>query len=467
MASEVGFKSQQQELTDDTPIAFSPLISIFASGVLGEFSYSVDFGPHQGALQDDGLSDEDDDPRLSIIYAENGSGKTNLMKAVYLLCTPDIDALQGLIDIPILAVKILFESGTYINFERTDSSESFFDLTIGHPLDLEPATLIVRPEDFGSRMYRRALERRSDYTRYLDKLRQLGSFAIFTGDDRLVLSALVLFGGRVLDTSDDRDYDRELYRSGRARASQSSELVDAIDRVERAFRQAAIDGLSDNGPGDAGVYYSIAQTIMRGADEKLESAAARNALLERCNGLLERGNGFEQFGLLNLSQVRAVVAVINSARTNDRHFPQLHSIIAPYLDSVSGRLDSLEDAKRMIETFVESVNGFLTPKSLSFTMSRGIQLRDRKQRLLQLKSLSSGEKHLLILLSNAVLASRTGGLVLIDEPELSLGLSWQRNLLTELLRCVGDSNVQFLVASHSAQIIGNRMRVTGPIEEIA
>lgn len=446
---------------DATPEpTFSPIARIHGSQVLGEFQYDISYEPHS-----DSLSADDD--RLCIIYAENGSGKTNLMKAVYLLCTPDLEALQALIDIPVGGVSIEFKSGALLKFRRSDEIDSFFDLQLqigGETAD--SFDLTVRPEDFGSKYFRRTLEKRNDYTSYLSALRALGSFAVFTGDDRLVLSALPKFGARVTDASDDRDYDREIFRSGRApRVTHITELSDAVDRVESEFRRAAIAGLSDDSPGEGGgVYASISRTIMRGSDETLESAAASQALKSRASEILDRGAGFEKYGLINLAQVRAISKIVNDARANDRHFPQLHSIIDPYLASVSGRLDSLSQAQLMIETFVTSVNSFIDPKVLSFTMGRGIQLRDRRARTLNNRSLSSGEKHLLILLCNAVLAARTGGLMLIDEPELSLGLPWQRELLRQLLQCTSGSEVQFLVASHSAQIIGNRSRVAVPYE---
>jgi predicted ATP-binding protein involved in virulence len=46
---------------------------------------------------------------------------------------------------------------------------------------------------------------------------------------------------------------------------------------------------------------------------------------------------------------------------------------------------------------------------------------------------------------------KSGGVVLIDEPELSLHVSWQRALLSTLIS--GDKHIQYLVATHSPMIV--------------
>jgi predicted ATPase len=59
----------------------------------------------------------------------------------------------------------------------------------------------------------------------------------------------------------------------------------------------------------------------------------------------------------------------------------------------------------------------------------------------------------LLLMSHAILATAERPLLVIDEPELSLGIEWQRDLLPELLRCTASAEVQFLIASHSLQVM--------------
>jgi predicted ATPase len=41
---------------------------------------------------------------------------------------------------------------------------------------------------------------------------------------------------------------------------------------------------------------------------------------------------------------------------------------------------------------------------------------------------------------------------IIDEPELSLNIKWQRELIRALLECIEGSRGQFVMASHSTEL---------------
>ena len=72
---------------------------------------------------------------------------------------------------------------------------------------------------------------------------------------------------------------------------------------------------------------------------------------------------------------------------------------------------------------------------------------------INITSLSSGEKQLFILLTEALLQRGTSHLFIADEPELSLHIEWQRKILNALLDL--NSNAQIIVATHSPEIAGN------------
>ena len=64
--------------------------------------------------------------------------------------------------------------------------------------------------------------------------------------------------------------------------------------------------------------------------------------------------------------------------------------------------------------------------------------------------LSSGEKQILILLTQALLSEKTPVVYVADEPELSLHVDWQEKLLGALTQLAG--RCQFIVATHSPDI---------------
>jgi predicted ATP-dependent endonuclease of OLD family len=56
-------------------------------------------------------------------------------------------------------------------------------------------------------------------------------------------------------------------------------------------------------------------------------------------------------------------------------------------------------------------------------------------------------------------------LVLIDEPELSLHLTWQERFLPDLLEIVKIANFDVIIATHSPFIIGSRRDLMVALED--
>ena len=75
---------------------------------------------------------------------------------------------------------------------------------------------------------------------------------------------------------------------------------------------------------------------------------------------------------------------------------------------------------------------------------------------ISLSNLSSGEKQLLILYSQLLFDVQPDTLVMIDEPELSMNVVWQRNFLKDLQRIVELRNFDVLIATHSPMIIDEK-----------
>lgn len=76
----------------------------------------------------------------------------------------------------------------------------------------------------------------------------------------------------------------------------------------------------------------------------------------------------------------------------------------------------------------------------------GIEIGDRS---IPLKSLSSGEKQLLQILLEVLSSNKNA--VIIDEPELSLHVNWQQQLVASMRRI--NDGCQLLLASHSPEIM--------------
>jgi len=141
----------------------------------------------------------------------------------------------------------------------------------------------------------------------------------------------------------------------------------------------------------------------------------------------------------------------------------------------SRRIDAVVDQwrqrKKEIDTifsqrdkFVQITNSLLQRKHLELSDSNELVFVTRTKKRLTPQMLSSGEKQLLILLSEAVLQRQTPSVLIADEPELSLHVRWQERLVPSLREL--NSNSQIIAATHSPDIVGPLGRKTIDMESI-
>jgi ABC-type cobalamin/Fe3+-siderophores transport system ATPase subunit len=111
-----------------------------------------------------------------------------------------------------------------------------------------------------------------------------------------------------------------------------------------------------------------------------------------------------------------------------------------------------------LDNFWKYLNGFMDTKKFTINKeSRGdIDITVNENSIttsINITSLSSGEKQLFILLTEALLQKNKPYLFIADEPELSLHIGWQKQILKELLKL--NSNAQIIVATHSPEVAGS------------
>jgi len=120
---------------------------------------------------------------------------------------------------------------------------------------------------------------------------------------------------------------------------------------------------------------------------------------------------------------------------------------------LEARLDGLQEFYNLVTLFTSTINSFFTGKTISYSIREGIVFKTKGGELLQPHLLSSGEQHLLLLLCNVLVAKQHPSIFFIDEPELSLNIKWQRNFIDSLLALSDGTAGQFILASHSIELI--------------
>ena len=99
-----------------------------------------------------------------------------------------------------------------------------------------------------------------------------------------------------------------------------------------------------------------------------------------------------------------------------------------------------------------TVNSFLEDKTIAVDESDGLKIESSSKSQLNWRDLSSGEKQILILLTEVLLKVDEPVVYIADEPELSLHVTWQEKLLESIVTLGGQK--QIIVATHSPDIVG-------------
>lgn len=117
--------------------------------------------------------------------------------------------------------------------------------------------------------------------------------------------------------------------------------------------------------------------------------------------------------------------------------------------------ESIEDLIKhnsiaQLEVFFHKCNKYLgQEKKISLTNEKSDYLITNKNKEININDLSSGEKQILAILSFVYLKNANNTVILIDEPEISLSIFWQKEILKDVLDsgCLG-----IIAATHSARI---------------
>ena len=103
------------------------------------------------------------------------------------------------------------------------------------------------------------------------------------------------------------------------------------------------------------------------------------------------------------------------------------------------------------DVFLEIINSMMKRKRFGINARNELQVTSDTGKELPVDRLSSGEKQLLIVLGEALLQEKGTWIYLADEPELSLHVKWQENLVHNL-RAINE-NSQIIFATHSPDVV--------------
>lgn len=411
----------------------------------------------------------------TILTGSNGSGKTQLLRALHSLIQLDVSSLARL---PLESVCVTFSNGTKLKAElnRQGAALELLVISAERAFDTEPVRLEIRAPEL------RALERKQiEASRQLDPIgmgssyidrrsgrrisfedaqerygfavslrqeeRRPDSEILATRPEARALMALIPSKGAIaidtkrLDSSLTR-FDHQGIPSIRdAERNAASRIEGYLDRVTEQIDLARRRSIRANQSADS----SFASRALDKAHATVGEADLRRryrALVEQSAALAENGLHFGD---------------APPALPENRMNPTEKRILAVFLEDWQRRLRPLLPVNRKIELFRHILDEKLA-QSFKGTMPtpEGIGISDSYGRSLRVSQLSSGEQHLLALFTRLLFDTSPGTLVLVDEPEISLHAAWQQQFIDDLERISKLVDIQVVIATHSPSIVNNR-----------
>jgi energy-coupling factor transporter ATP-binding protein EcfA2 len=407
------------------------LTKFAVKGLFGTYNHDIVFPTEAAQPQ----------PSLVILYGRNGVGKTTVLAMIDGLMRLDFNVFRR---VPFAHCSLHFTNDTVISVEpqRGKKQEglavSFRDLQVRlHPAQAGPFQPADAPKVAA---FRAAFFSATDEVNFelIDTARMLPLLYkdidpdLFPGSSRQLQEWL------------------RITRAPNPKSKTVERSLDLTGKVQRFVSEAQANYRRFFATTEPDLFPKIIQKLTAGDIEPVKSAA----LLERLRSIRKRDQRNQKVGLepdrWDYKELRTLLQRRKSAAAD-------HALVVmgAYIEALESRcLERSLVADRLL-AFESLISTFFVNKRVVINPRKGFDIFSSDSVALREDQLSSGEYHLLYLMVTALVTQRRGTIIAIDEPEMSMHLSWQRKLIRALLELASKAEPQFLLATHSPDIAGD------------
>lgn len=225
---------------------------------------------------------------------------------------------------------------------------------------------------------------------------------------------------------------------------QSPSPTAAVTKLAQNFRKRLDDTMAQYGRQSQTLDQSFPQRLIAASDSLSEEE-----LQEKMAALDERTTELISMGILEKTQTAPFQ--IEDFKGID---PTEARVMTLYVQDSEKKFQVLDDLVNRTRLLLKNVNQKFRYKRIDLDREHGFVATSETGHV-PLSSLSSGEQHELVLNYDLLFRVPTNTIVLIDEPELSLHVTWQQRFLPDLLKIVELRGFDALVATHSPYIVGD------------
>ncbi len=137
----------------------------------------------------------------------------------------------------------------------------------------------------------------------------------------------------------------------------------------------------------------------------------------------------------------------------------LSKLLEIYVSDIKERLSCYEDLLIKFQRLQTVFSSKISTKELLLDYENGIVFRmidDKENKKIPINKLSSGEKHLFVMYYQLIFKTTNGTTVLIDEPEISMHITWLQDFYDDLKSISEINNLKYIIATHSVDVIDDK-----------
>jgi predicted ATP-binding protein involved in virulence len=394
---------------------------------------------------------------LVILTGPNGFGKTMILNIIYSFFSKKFSFFHRL---AFEKITLWFDQDVRIEITKGDERVSYLILQNGEVVD---QLNYVKTE--GSV---RAIERNIPHIRRVeeDKWLDVTTDKILNFEDVLQEYSYMLpenIRDRYLNVNTKNPIVNEVINSIKVHLIKEQRLIRILPRNEKATSWSSVER-DRNYMTDTIREYAkelqdmIGFTLKRSFEtsQELDSSFPKRLLSETNKLTIDEFN--KRFNFLRLKQEKLKKYSLSESEQEVPSFNEADAkVLLVYLNDTEKKLSVFDDLLSKLELFTNILNQRrFTYKSIKIDKEKGFYFQTQTGQDLLLTDLSSGEQHEVVLLFELIFKANINTLVLIDEPEISLHITWQKEFLNDLLRIIELQKMQVIIATHSPQIINER-----------
>lgn len=400
------------------------------------------------------LGSGDKNAYLKLFYGENGAGKTTVLNLIYhsLSKVRGEGSLTALAATPFKHLEIRLSDGRAVRLEKTEELVGSFNVAIEIKGKISQHKVSVNSEN--------AVLTSPETTALYAAIRELDIDLFYLTDNRQYRTTFA----ETKRHHPTEESDITVRSDGTVVRRQSSRPtyqydVGAMARIARSIFQDRILLEGNFGQQNADtIYLNLARAMVVKSRPSKSDAISKTAALDRIDKFARSVRTAVSYDIFPAIRFDDYKTLIRDA--TDEQFTAMNSILIPYFRGLEARLAAINDRIAKIDLFLHEINSLYKNKRVDFSISKGFRIVGWRDKLLPFEALSSGERQLFMLLICTFLIGKDGGVFIVDEPELSLNVKWQRVIIDTLLKLGAGTNLQYLIATHSLEILsGQKERI--------